>query len=44
MLIKLPRDSQLIQNCKKDILKEAAKLHNVQRFKKVIIVPDVDAI
>jgi primosomal protein N' (replication factor Y) (superfamily II helicase) len=44
MLLKLPRDSQLIQACKRDILKECSTLHNNKRFKKIIIVPDVDAI
>jgi primosomal protein N' (replication factor Y) len=44
MLFKLPKDSQLIQACKRDILKECANLHSNKRFKKVIIVPDVDAI
>ena len=44
MLFKLPRDSQMISKCKHDILKECSNLHNETRFKKVIIVPDVDAI
>lgn len=44
MLLKLPKDSQLIAACKKDILNETSRLHNDKRFKKVIIVPDVDAI
>jgi primosomal protein N' (replication factor Y) len=44
LLIKLPRDSQLIARCKKDILNECNQLHSEARFKKVIIVPDVDAI
>lgn len=44
LLIKLPRDSQLIARCKSDILKEMANLHAAKRFKKVIVVPDVDAI
>jgi primosomal protein N' (replication factor Y) len=44
MLLKLPRDSQLIAKCKSDILKECASLHADRRFRKVIIVPDVDAI
>jgi primosomal protein N' (replication factor Y) (superfamily II helicase) len=44
MLLKLPRYSQLIQTCKRDILKECSNFHNNKRFKKVIIVPDVDAI
>lgn len=44
LLLKLPRDSQLIATCKRDILKESVDLHNNKKFKKVIIVPDVDAI
>jgi primosomal protein N' (replication factor Y) len=44
LLLKLPRDSQLISLCKRDILKECSELHNDKKFKKVIIVPDVDAI
>jgi len=44
LLLKLPRDSQFIAQCKKDILKQCALLHNESRFKKVIIVPDVDAL
>lgn len=44
LLVKLPRDSQLIHRCKKDILQECSKLHSEARFKKVVIVPDVDAI
>jgi primosomal protein N' (replication factor Y) (superfamily II helicase) len=44
LLLKLPRDSQLIARCKSDILKEIGNLHAEKRFKKVIVVPDVDAI
>jgi len=44
LLFKLPRDSQMIQKCKSDILKYCAVLHQEKRFAKVIIVPDVDAI
>jgi primosomal protein N' (replication factor Y) (superfamily II helicase) len=44
LLIKLPRDSQLIGRCKRDILTGCNQLHSEARFKKVIIVPDVDAI
>ena len=43
MMLKLPRDSQLIAKCKHDLQKEIAGLHSTQRFKKVIIVSDVDA-
>jgi primosomal protein N' (replication factor Y) (superfamily II helicase) len=44
MLLKLPRDSQTIASCKRDILKECANLHSNKRFKKVIVLPDVDAV
>lgn len=43
MLLKLPRDAQMIAKCKEDIVKEAANLHSVKQFKKVIVIPDVDA-
>jgi primosomal protein N' (replication factor Y) len=44
MLVKLPRDRQLIAKCKEDILKEIAGLHANKRCKKVIVIPDVDAV
>lgn len=44
MLIKLPRDSQLIQKCKADVLKNCALLHAEKKFRKLLIVPDVDAL
>lgn len=44
MLVKLPKDGGLIARCKADIEKECANLHADRRFKKVIIVPDVDAL
>ncbi len=43
MLLKLPRDAQLIARCKDDIMKECAALHQLKQFKKVVILPDVDA-
>ena len=43
MLIKLPRDAQMIAKCKEDILKAEVKLHTSVQFKKVIVLPDVDA-
>lgn len=43
LLIKLPRDSQMIAQCKREIIKKSAQLHQENRFKKIIIVPDVDA-
>jgi primosomal protein N' (replication factor Y) len=42
MLLKLPRDAQLIAACKKRILNQTAVLHNDKKFAKVIVVPDVD--
>jgi primosomal protein N' (replication factor Y) len=44
MLIKLPKDGGLIARCKNDIEKECASLHADRRFKKVIVVPNVDAL
>jgi primosomal protein N' (replication factor Y) len=44
MMLKLPRDSQLISKCKSDIDRECATLHAEKRFRNVIIIPDVDAI
>ncbi|HWJ92058.1 MAG TPA: primosomal protein N' [Flavisolibacter sp.] len=44
LLLKLPRDSQLIAKCKSDIDKACGTLHANRRFKKVLIVPDVDAL
>jgi primosomal protein N' (replication factor Y) len=42
LLFKLPRDSQFIARCKADIEKEIATLHSEPRFRKVLIIPDVD--
>ena len=44
LLLKLPRDAALINQCKKDVLKGCVKLHAEKRFKKVLVVPDVDAV
>ena len=44
MLIKLPKDGQLIAKCKEDILQACASLHSDKRFRKVIVVPNVDAL
>ncbi|MDB5197286.1 MAG: primosomal protein [Flaviaesturariibacter sp.] len=44
MLLKLPRDSQTIARCKQDIVKHCAALHAEKRFRKVQIIPDVDAL
>lgn len=42
MLLKLPRDAQMIAKCKEDVMKEIAALHAVKGFKKVVVLPDVD--
>ncbi|HET9824655.1 MAG TPA: primosomal protein N', partial [Chitinophagaceae bacterium] len=42
LLIKLPRDSKMIAQCKRDILSQVALLHQERSFKSVVIVPDVD--
>ncbi|MDB5253319.1 MAG: primosomal protein [Flaviaesturariibacter sp.] len=44
LLLKLPRDSNLIARCKEDIAKHTAGLHAEARFRKTTIVPDVDAL
>lgn len=44
MLLKLPRDTKLITQCKQDILYQIAVLHSERSFKSVVIVPDVDVI
>ena len=43
LLLKLPRDTKLITQCKKDLLYQAAVLHNEKSFRSVVIVADVDA-
>lgn len=42
LLLKLPRDSRLIGQCKKDLLEQVALLHQEKRFRSVVVVPDVD--
>ncbi len=44
LLLKLPRDSQVIAKCKSDIMKHIAVLHSEKRFQRVFVIPDVDAI
>ncbi len=44
LLIKLPRNSIVIANCKKEIRSIIAALHQEKRFKSVVVIPDVDAI
>jgi len=44
LLLKLPRDQQLIRTCKQELLEQITILHNDKRFRNVIVVPDVDGI
>ncbi|MFT3822742.1 MAG: primosomal protein N' [Chitinophagaceae bacterium] len=43
ILLKLPKDTGLINHCKAMIQDQVAILHNDKRFRNVIIIPDVDA-
>lgn len=43
LLLKLPKDSELIQRCKRFILEQVAVLHNDKRFRSVVMIADVDA-
>lgn len=44
LLLKLPKDRDLVIKCKKDIQEQVAILHNEPRFRSVVIVPDVDVV
>src|SRR5688572_28243518 len=44
LLIKLPRDSKMIANCKKDMLEQVALLHQHTSFKSVTVVNNVDVV
>jgi primosomal protein N' (replication factor Y) len=44
LLLKLPKDRNLLIQCKKDLLEQVALLHNEKRFRSVVIVPDVDVV
>lgn len=44
LLIKLPKDSALLQQCKEQILLLTAHLHLQPPFKSVVITPDIDPI
>ena len=44
LLLKLPRDTKTIKQCKKDLLEQVAILHQHKSFRSVTIVADVDAI
>jgi primosomal protein N' (replication factor Y) len=44
LLIKLPKDTQLIATCKKTLLEQIAILHNEKRFRSVGVIADVDVV
>ncbi len=44
LLLKLPRDSKTILQCKKDLLEQVAILHQNKSFRSVTVVADVDAV
>jgi primosomal protein N' (replication factor Y) len=44
LLIKLPRDTKTINQCKKDLLVQIAILHQDKSFRSVTVVADVDAV
>jgi primosomal protein N' (replication factor Y) len=44
LLLKLPKDRNLLIQCKKDLLEQIAILHQEKRFASVVVVPDVDVV
>jgi primosomal protein N' (replication factor Y) len=44
LLLKLPRNAKVLEQCKKDINYQIALLHQEPRYKSVVIIPDVDGI
>jgi primosomal protein N' (replication factor Y) (superfamily II helicase) len=44
LLLKLPKDAQLIKQCKRDILQQVAIIQSNKRYRSVTIIPDVDAV
>jgi primosomal protein N' (replication factor Y) len=44
LLLKLPRDSRTLANCKKDLLQQVAIMHQDKGYRSVTVVFDVDAI
>jgi primosomal protein N' (replication factor Y) len=44
LLLKLPKDAQVLKQCKKDILQQIAIIQSNKRYRSVSIIPDVDAV
>ncbi len=42
LLIKLPKNTALVKQCKHDILENIARLHAEKKFRSVVVIPDVD--
>jgi primosomal protein N' (replication factor Y) len=42
LMLKLPKDGTLVRNCKLAILEQVAYIHNIKKFRSVVIIPDVD--
>lgn len=42
ILLKLPKKNNVILHCKKTIREATAKMHNIQNFRSVIVIPEVD--
>ena len=42
LLLKLPKDTLVINACKKKIQEQTAVLHNDKKFRSVVVIPDVD--
>jgi len=42
LLIKLPREAQIITHCKKRVLEEISKLHQLKKLRSVVVIADVD--
>lgn len=44
LLIKLPREAQLMQRCKEQIQEQVAIMHQEKRFRNVVVITDVDPV
>ena len=44
ILLKLPKDSKFLQQCKKNILQQIVIIHSNKRYRGVTIISDVDAV
>jgi primosomal protein N' (replication factor Y) len=44
LLLKLPKDAQVLKQCKKDILQQIAIIQSNKRYRSVSIIADVDAV